>query len=149
MAEREGRTRGKQRSDSRNNRKRLPMRTRLAICIVLIVGCALLAIPTEPARQASHDHLSSVAFAQPQTSSALLLVAARGIGSAAKCNSKGYPCDLHGYSCCPGLVCVFRGGSTRSGYQCWPKSERASTGSSQKELNASKLERDALAEFLR
>ena len=39
-------------------------------------------------------------------------------GAAAQCVEKGHPCDT--VPCCPGLKCVFTGGSTRAGYACEP-----------------------------
>ena len=35
-----------------------------------------------------------------------------------QCTLPGRPCAPHSSSCCPGLRCVFFGGSTRVGYQC-------------------------------
>jgi len=43
-----------------------------------------------------------------------------GSGRAAslQCTLPGRPCAPQSSSCCPGLRCVFFGGSTRVGYQC-------------------------------
>jgi len=56
-----------------------------------------------------------------------------------KCTPTGHPCGP--VPCCPGLVCTFRGGSTRVGYACEPKgSENTSRASSfWDRLNANKL----------
>jgi probable HAF family extracellular repeat protein len=42
-----------------------------------------------------------------------------GSDVARKCTPEGHPCGSA--ACCPGLVCTFRGGSTRVGYACEPK----------------------------
>ena len=37
------------------------------------------------------------------------------------CSKQGHPCgESGGGVCCPGLACMFRGGSDRVGYVCWP-----------------------------
>ncbi len=126
------------------------MHSRLATCVVLVVGCALLAIPAQPPAMGNQDQLRIVACALGKTNPTLPQVAFGRINSAAKCNGVGLPCDFHGYPCCPGLKCVFRGGSTRVGYQCRPGgSENASTGAFWEELSANKLDHDDLTEVLR
>jgi len=114
------------------------MHSRLVACITLVVGCTLLAIPAQPTAQGKQDQLRIAAFGPGQTSSTLQQVAFSGFaGAANQCNYIGYPCHLGGYSCCPGLICVFRGGSTRAGYQCRPK-----TGNAAEELSATKLDHE-------
>lgn len=115
------------------------MHSRFATCIALFVGCALLAIPAQPTAPGNQDQLRIAAFGPERTSSALQQVAFGGFASAAKCNYIGYPCSLHGYACCPGLICRFWGGSTRAGYQCRPASGNASAGSLWEELSPNKL----------
>lgn len=116
------------------------MHSRLATCIVLIVGFALLAIPAQPPGQGNQNQLRIAAFGPEQTSSTLQQVAFGGFASAARCNYIGYPCGFRGDPCCPGLICRFRGGSTRVGYQCRPASGNASTGSFWERLSATKLD---------
>jgi hypothetical protein len=67
------------------------------------------------------------------------IVSLSGTGVAGQCASQGHPC---GGGCCPGLVCTFRGGSTRVGYACEPKgSENISTANSfWDRLSANKIE---------
>lgn len=43
------------------------------------------------------------------------------LATAASCTREGFPCGFHG-PCCPGLKCVFSGGTTRAGFKCEPKS---------------------------
>ena len=118
------------------------MHSRLAICVVLVVGCALLAVPAQP--PAMGGQLRIPAFGLGETNSPLPHVAA------AKCNGVGRPCDFHGYPCCAGLKCVFQGGSTRAGYQCRPEgSANAPTGVFWQELSANKLDHDDLTEVRR
>jgi hypothetical protein len=126
------------------------MFSRLATCVVLLVGYALLAIPAQHPVQGNQDQLRVSAFGPGQTNYTIQQIAFRGFASSAKrCNPLGYPCDFHGYPCCPGLSCVYYGGSTRAGYQCRPGPESVSTGLSRRELGANELDRDALAEFSR
>jgi len=68
------------------------------------------------------------------------IVSLSGTGVAGQCSPEGHPCD-HA-RCCPGLVCIFRGGSTRAGYACEPKgSENISRANSfWDRVNANKLE---------
>lgn len=114
------------------------MHSRLATCIILVVGCAWLAIPAQPTAQSNQNQLRMAAFGPGQTSSRPQQVAFGGFaGAANQCNHIGYPCHLGGYSCCPGLICVFRGGSTRVGYQCRPR-----TGNAADELGATKLDHE-------
>jgi probable HAF family extracellular repeat protein len=57
-----------------------------------------------------------------------------------KCTLPGRPCGP--VPCCPGLVCKFRGGSTRVGYACEPKGLENTSRSSSfwDRVNANKLE---------
>jgi hypothetical protein len=124
--------------------------SRLAACVLLVVGCALLATPAQPPVQGNPDQLHSMAFAPGQTNSTLARVAFGRIDSAARCNPKGYPCGFLGRPCCAGLVCKLVGGSTRGGYQCRPRgSENAATGSIREELSANKLDHAELTDVLR
>jgi len=68
------------------------------------------------------------------------IVSLSGTGVAGKCTPEGHPCQ--GAPCCPGLVCTFRGGSTRDGYACEPKgSENTSMANSfWDRLNANQLQ---------
>jgi hypothetical protein len=116
------------------------MHSRLATCIALVVGFALLGIPAQPPAQGNQNQLRIAAFGPEQTSSRLQQVAFGGFASAASCNYIGYPCGFRGYPCCPGLICKFWGGSTRVGYQCRPASGNASTGSFWERLSATKLD---------
>jgi hypothetical protein len=118
------------------------MHSRLATCVVLIAGCALLAIPAQPAGQGNRDHHPIVAFASGHTSGALPLVSFRGTAGAATCATFGRPCSPQRVSCCPGLRCVFRGGSTRVGYQCVFSAGSANDSSSSfwEKLSANKLD---------
>lgn len=126
------------------------MHPRLATCVVLIVGCALLAIPAQPAAQGNQDHHPIVAFASGQTSRTLPLVSLGGTDSATKCTLAGRPCSPLHSTCCPGLKCVFRGGSTRVGYQCFGAgSANASTSTFWERLSANRLDHDDLTEVLR
>ena len=122
------------------------MHSRLAVCLVFIAGCGLLAIPAHPAAQANQAHGAIVAFAAEPTSRTLELVSFKGSGSAASCTLQGRPCSPQHSTCCPGLKCVFRGGSTRVGYQCTfgTASANASTSSFQEKLSGSKLDQDDL-----
>jgi trimeric autotransporter adhesin len=54
------------------------------------------------------------------------IVSLSGTGVAGKCTPEGHPCE--GTPCCPGLVCTFRGGSTRAGYVCEPKESENISG---------------------
>jgi hypothetical protein len=123
------------------------MRFRLAICVVLLGGFALLAIP-QPAAHGTQDHHRVVSSSPAQTSSTLSQVAFRSAVSAAACTVMGRPCNPRASTCCRGLSCVFRGGSTRVGYQCWiGRSANASTGTSW-ELSVNALDRDDLTAVL-
>ncbi len=126
--------------------KETPMHSRLAACVVFIAGCVLLAIPARPAAQANQAHPAIVAFAPEPTSRTLSLVSFKGSGSAASCTLQGRPCNPQHSPCCPGLKCVFRGGSTRVGYQCTfgTASANASTSSLQERWSGSKLDQDDL-----
>jgi probable HAF family extracellular repeat protein len=57
-----------------------------------------------------------------------------------KCTVQGHPCGL--VPCCPGLVCMFRGGSTRAGYACYLKGSvnTSRTGSFWDGMNTNKLD---------
>lgn len=121
------------------------MHSRLAICVVLIAGCALLAIPVQPALQGDRDQHPIVAFAPGHTSGTLPLVSLvsfRDTASAAACTLAGRPCNPQHSTCCSGLKCVFRGGSTRAGYQCVYRagSANASASSFWEKLSANKLD---------
>ena len=119
------------------------MHSRLAICVVFIAGCALLAIPVHPAAQGTQDHHSIVAFAPEQTSCTLQLASLKGANSALTCTQQGRPCSPQHSTCCPGLKCVFRGGSTRVGYQCF---RSASASSFREKLSEIKLDDNDLTE---
>lgn len=144
----EGGTRGRNRKYISHHRKETPMHSRLAACVLLIAGCALLAIPAQPAAQGSKDHNPIVAFAPEQTSCALPLVSFNGTDSSASCTPPGRPCSPQHSTCCAGARCVFRGGSTRVGYQCafGTASASASTASFREKLSENKLDHDDLTE---
>lgn len=124
------------------------MYSRLATCVVLIAGCILLAIPPHPAAQGNQDFHPAVAFALVQTSCGLPRVSFNGADSAVSCTLQGRPCSPQHSTCCPGLRCVFRGGSTRVGYQCVSRtgSANASTISFRERLSANRLDDDHLTE---
>ena len=122
------------------------MHSRLGTYVVLITGCALLAIPAHPSAQGNQDHHAIVDFAPEQTSRTLSLVSFNGTDSAASCTQLGRPCSPQHSTCCPGSKCVFRGGSTRVGYQCasGAASPNIPTRSFQEKLSANKLDWDDL-----
>ncbi len=121
------------------------MHSRLAVCVLFIAGCGLLAIPARPAAQSNQVHRAIVTFAPEPTSRTLALISFNGSGSAASCTLQGRPCSPQHSTCCPGLKCVFRGGSTRVGYQCtFGSAANASTSSFQEKLSGSKLDQDGL-----
>jgi hypothetical protein len=126
------------------------MHSRLATYVALIAGCVLLAIPAQPAAQGNQDHHPIMAFAPGRTNCTLPLVSFSGTDSAATCTPPGRPCNPQHSTCCPGLRCVFRGGSTRVGWQCWFRagSANASTSSFWEKLSANKLDHDDLTEVL-
>ena len=125
------------------------MHSRLSICVVLVAGCALLAIPAQPAAQGNQEHHPIVAFAPGETSCTLPKVSLGGTDGAASCTYVGRPCNPQHSTCCPGLRCVFRGGSTRVGYQCsGAGSASDSTSSFWEKLSANKLDHDDLTEAL-
>jgi hypothetical protein len=57
-----------------------------------------------------------------------------------KCTVQGHPCGP--IPCCPGLVCMYRGGSTRAGYACYLKGSvnTTRTVSLWEGMNANKLD---------
>jgi hypothetical protein len=118
------------------------MHSRFAIRVILIAGCALLEIPAQTAGQGNQDHNPIVAFAYGDTGGTLPSVSFRGAANAASCTLAGRPCDPKHSTCCPGSRCVFRGGSTRVGYQCVPGagSMNASSSSFWEKLSANKLD---------
>jgi hypothetical protein len=125
------------------------MHSRLAICVVLIAGCALLAMPAQPAAQGNQEHHPIVPFAPGETSRMLPQVSLGRTDSAASCTQVGRPCYPQYSRCCAGLSCVFRGGSTRVGYQCFRAgSANASTSSFWEKLSLNKLDHDDLTEVL-
>ena len=105
-----------------------------SIGAVLIAGFALLALPIPPVVQA-HENQSTVA-SSPTSSEASY--------SAPACTTFGRPCNPKASTCCPGLSCVFQGGSTRVGYAC--KIRRGATSSW--ELSENNLERGELTKLL-
>lgn len=79
-----------------------------SLCIVVIAGFALLAVPGRPVPlESSSRSLSPVSAESLRTS----------LGPAA-CTTYGRPCSPKASTCCLGLKCVFQGGSTRVGYAC-------------------------------
>lgn len=117
------------------------MHSRLAACVVLIAGCALLAIPAQPAGQSNQDYNPTVAFTSGQTGGTLASVSFPGNASTASCTLQGRPCNPKQSTCCPGSKCVFRGGSTRVGYQCAGGARLADPSSSfWDKLSANKLD---------
>src|SRR5215469_7778774 len=76
--------------------------------LVLIAGFVLSAVPVQPVVQAQ-DNQSDVAFStEPSNISS----------SSLACTMVGRQCNPNASTCCPGLSCVFHGGSTRVGYAC-------------------------------
>jgi hypothetical protein len=80
----------------------------LSMCAVLIAGFALLAVPVQSVVQAQ-DNQSAVAFSTEPSNTSY---------SSPACTTFGRPCNPNASPCCPGLSCVFHGGSTRVGYMC-------------------------------
>jgi hypothetical protein len=117
------------------------MRSRLAICVISLIGFALLAIP-HPAAQGTQGHHRVVPSPSAQLSSALSQAAFRGAVSAAACTVMGGPCNPRASTCCRGLRCVFRGGSTRVGYQCALAGAASPSAISPWELSMNALNRD-------
>jgi hypothetical protein len=109
---------------------------KLSMCAFLIAGFAFLAAPVRPLVQA-HDNQSTVTSSTPLSDTS---------SSAPACTTVGRPCNPKAATCCPGLSCVFQGGSTRVGYAC--KLRRGATSSSW-ELSDNKLERGELTELPR
>jgi hypothetical protein len=118
------------------------MYSRLATCVVLFAGCALLAIPAQPARQGKRDIRPIVASAAGNAGDTVPLESFGGTASLAACTIAFRPCNPQASTCCPGLKCVFRGGSTRVGYQCvsGAGSANASANSFLEMLSANKLD---------
>ena len=104
------------------------MHSRLAMCVVLIVSCALLASPVSlPAHSdSSHQTLGHKAASTPHALSPSsvrlprledVLIAERGItetfsysaGSAGRCQPRGQQCGGPHLKCCPGLKCSYGG----------------------------------------
>jgi len=108
----------------------------LSMCVVLIAGFALLAVPV-PTTVLAQDNHSPAALSTklPDTSD-----------NPPACTTMGRPCNPKAPTCCPGLSCVFQGGSTRVGYACKPR--RGATGASW-ELTDNNLNRRDVTEFLR
>lgn len=98
----------------------------LLMCAVLIAGFALLSVPVPQLVQAQDT--PAAVLTEPSDAS---------YGSPA-CTTLGRPCNPKASTCCPGLSCVFNGGSTRVGYSCKPR--RGATSSSQ-ELTENILDR--------
>jgi len=111
---------------------------KLAICIVLAVGCALLAIPAPPTGHGYPDQQPTV------TGDELSRVSLSKTLIAASCTLPGRPCNPKQSTCCAGSKCVFRGGSTRVGYQCVLRagSANASTDLLWEKLLATNLDPD-------
>ena len=107
-----------------------------SMCAVLIAGFALLAAPVPPVVQAQ-DNQSAVAFSTEPSNTSY---------SAPACTSVGRQCNPKAPTCCPGLSCVFHGGSTRVGYAC---TLRRGAASSSWELSENNLDRDERTEPLR
>jgi hypothetical protein len=124
------------------------MHFRILTCVLLIITCAGLAYPSQLAAQDNRDRtpLGGVAT-QPINST--LLPSNRGTSSAAACTVQGRPCNPLHPTCCGSLKCVFRGGSTRVGYQCWSgtRSTPVSVPAFWEKLSETKLDPD-LAEEL-
>ena len=114
------------------------MYSKLAICIVLAVGCALLAIPVPAAGHGYRDQQPMV------TGGDLSRVSLSKTFNAASCTLPGRPCNPKHSTCCAGSKCVFRGGSTRVGYQCVLQagSANAPTNSLWEKQLATKLDLD-------
>lgn len=107
-----------------------------SMCAVLIAGLASLAVPVSPAVHAQ-DNQSAVTFsAEPSNTSY----------SATACTLAGRPCNPKASTCCPGLKCVFHGGSTRAGYAC---TLRTALTNSSGELTENKLDRGEPAQVVR
>jgi hypothetical protein len=106
-----------------------------SMCSVLIAGFALLAVPVQPGVHAqdnqyaveSSNELSGTSYNAPA------------------CTLYGRPCSPGINLCCPGLSCVFHGGSTRVGYVCMP---RKGAARSSWELIENNLDLKELDEFL-
>jgi hypothetical protein len=108
----------------------------LSMCAVLIAPFAVLAVPVQPKVQAQ-DNQSSVALStEPSNTSS----------SPDACTVVGRPCNPKAPTCCPGVSCVFQGGSTRVGYAC--KLRRGAVSSSW-ELSKNILDDGELPELLR
>jgi hypothetical protein len=124
------------------------MHSRSTACVVLIAACTLLAIPAQRAAQPDPAQQSIVAFAAEETSRTLPLVSFKATVTPASCTLPGRPCNPQHPTCCSGSRCVFRGGSTRVGYQCVLRtgSANVSTSPSRETLSVNELDRDALIE---
>jgi hypothetical protein len=107
----------------------------LSMCAVLIAGFALLAVPVPTTVQAQDNH-SAAAFTTKLSGTSY---------NPPACTTMGRPCNPKAPTCCPGLSCVFQGGSTRVGYAC--KLRRGATGASW-ELTDNNLNRRDLTELL-
>lgn len=118
------------------------MKSRTLASLTAVVLFTTLAIPVLPATQdnQNRDHHSiGVTFAPGQAGSLKVASYDGAVGTAA-CAVGGRPCGGT-VRCCPGLVCRFRGGSTRVGYQCVLKSSTsASSNAFWEQLNPSKLD---------
>ena len=105
------------------------MHSRLAMCVVLIVSCAMLAIPVSlPAHSDSnHQTLGHTAASTPLALSPSsvrrprledVLIPERdsitetfsySAGSASRCQPRGQQCGGPHLKCCPGLKCSYGG----------------------------------------
>jgi hypothetical protein len=82
----------------------------------------------------------TVSISDNATDSPQMISLSGNISFRGRCSVANRPCGT--FPCCPGLVCKFRGGSTRAGYSCEPQgSENISGASSYWDLlNANTLE---------
>ena len=125
------------------------MRSRLAIWCSLHRRLCLVGDPRSTCRAGQSSSPRYRGVRARTKSGTLSLVSFGGAGGAASCTLQGRPCNPQYSPCCRGLRCVFRGGSTRVGYQCFrAASANASTSSFWEKLSANKLDHDDLTEVL-
>lgn len=109
----------------------------LSMCAVLIAGFALLAVPVQTVVRAQDNPSAAALSTKPSSTSY----------SAPACTTAGRPCNPKASTCCPGLKCVFHGGSTRVGYAC--TFGKSAAANSSWELSDKKLDRVEVTELLR